>query len=71
MTFIEDFDVLLSIVDFAVVLLAIGLFGYALVRGYLKTERIPARGMKLIVAGMVLLVVGHLSDSILLEPDAP
>ncbi len=73
MTFIEDFDVLLSIVDFAVVLLAIGLFGYALVRGYLKTERIPARGMKLIVAGMVLLVVGHLSDSILqlLQPGRP
>ena len=65
MTLVENFDVLISVVDFTVVFLAISLFGYALLRGYLKTERIPARGMNLIVAGMVLLVIGHLSDSIL------
>ncbi len=62
---VEEFDALVSVVDFTVVLLAISLFCYALLRGYLKTERIPARGMNLIVAGMVLLVIGHLSDSIL------
>ena len=65
MTRAEAFSVLVRVVDLTVVLLAIALFGYALLRGYLKTERIPARGMNLIVAGMVLLVVGHLSHSIL------
>ncbi|MDJ0709961.1 MAG: sigma 54-interacting transcriptional regulator [Woeseiaceae bacterium] len=62
---VEEFDVLVRVVDLAVVLLAIVLFGYAMMRGYLKTERIPARGMNLIVAGMVLLVIGHFSDSLL------
>ena len=65
MTPLEDVGVLVSIVDLAVVLLAIALFALALRRGYLKTERIPALGMSLIVAGMVLLIVGHLSDSVL------
>ena len=71
MTRVEDFDLLVSFVDLTVVLLAVALFGYALLRGHLKTERIPARGMNLIVAGMVLLVIAHLSDSLmqLLQPD--
>jgi len=69
-TFVGSTEVLISVVDFIVVLLAISLFGYALLRGYLRTELIPARGMNLIVAGMVLLVIAHLSDSImqLLQP---
>ena len=68
-----DLDLLVSFVDIAVVLLAIVLFGFALLRGYLKTERIPAWGMNLIVAGMLLLVIGHLSDSVLqlLRPGRP
>ena len=51
-----------TFIDFVVILVAISLFAYALFRGHLRSQVIPAKGITLIAGGMVLAMLAHISD---------
>lgn len=55
-----------AIIDLVVILVCISLFVYALLRGYLRSQVIPARGMILIMGGMLLAMFAHISDPLVL-----
>jgi len=50
--------------DLAVVLVAISLFAYALLRGYLKSQVIPGKGIAIISSGMALAMLAHIGDPV-------
>lgn len=51
-----------TFIDLVVILVAISLFAYALFRGHLRSQVIPAKGITLIAGGMVLAMLAHISD---------
>jgi hypothetical protein len=60
-----DLELVGTTIDLVVILVAVSLFSYALLRGYLRSQVIPARGMVLITGGMVLAMLAHISDPLL------
>lgn len=65
-----DLGFISTSIDLLVILVAISLFAYALLRGYLRSQVIPARGMVLITGGMVLAMLAHIADPLvqLMQP---
>lgn len=57
-----DLRLFATAIDLVVILVAISLFTYALLRGYLRSQVIPASGIMLITGGMVLAMLAHISD---------
>lgn len=54
------FGFIVTLVNLAVVLVALSLFVYALARGHLASQVISARGIAFILGGMVLMLLAHI-----------
>lgn len=65
-----DLRIFGNVIDLIVILVAISLFAYALLRGYLRSQVIPAKGMIFITGGLVLAMLAHISDPLvqLMQP---